>query len=63
MCVLEGGGVLVYGEMDYYPDEKKKKGGGKKIWFMVDSLFTDQIPSPSLCDPSLLLHSCLLKAQ
>lgn len=46
-CVCQRGvGLLVYGEMDYYPDEKKRKEEGEKIRFMVDSLFTDQIPSP-----------------
>lgn len=66
-CVCQRGvGLLVYGEMDYYPDEKKRKEERKKsdLW-LIHYLLT-KFPPPArfcLCDPSLLLHSCLLKAQ
>lgn len=47
-----GGWVLVYGEMDYYPDEKKKKGGGKKksdLW-LIHYLLT-KFPPPVFVTP------------
>lgn len=64
MCA-GGGGERVYGKMDYYPDEKKKGGGKKSDLWLIHYLLT-KFPPPArvcLCDPSPLLHSCLLKAQ